>query len=539
MDKSKNLYGSLLGIFNKLSMQQRLMIAGIAVVTFVLLGFIFFIFNEPTYSTLYSNLSQEDASQVVNYLSAEKVPYKIIGNGTTITVPKDKIYKVRLDLASKGVPSSGVVGYEIFDHNTMGMSEFMQKINYKRALEGELSRTITEQDGIKSARVHIVIPTKSIFKDEEKKPTASVVLKLTSRNTPSKSSITAIENLVAGSVEGLTPENVTIVDTRGQMLSKPVDQDPLASSGSKQYEVKTNIEKYLTQKAQRILNKIVGYGNSDIQVNVDLNFKQVEKTMESYDPESQVVVSEQTSKSQSNGVTTRDSSALVSENTTTNYEISKTIEKMIDGAGNIKRITLAAVVNGVPKEVKNGSKVETVYEPRTDAQLKKIEQLLRQAVGIDDSRKDKISIVSIPFEAPTEIQDDGTASPLDDIGKWINYLLMILAIAGAGFVLKSLMKKLKDEKIMIGTGAPTYEDRAFKSLATAPAGNPAGLPPSTFQPKLQKKKQFLEIGDIEDEITDEAAHRQMKQEKIVNYVAKNPTEAAKLINSWLREDEYE
>ena len=323
MDKSKNLYGSLLGIFNKLSMQQRLMIAGIAVVTFVLLGFIFFIFNEPTYSTLYSNLSQEDASQVVNYLSAEKVPYKIIGNGTTITVPKDKIYKVRLDLASKGVPTSGVVGYEIFDHNTMGMSEFMQKINYKRALEGELSRTITEQDGIKSARVHIVIPTKSIFKDEEKKPTASVVLKLTSRNTPSKSSITAIENLVAGSVEGLTPENVTIVDTRGQMLSKPVDQDPLASSGSKQYEVKTNIEKYLTQKAQRILNKIVGYGNSDIQVNVDLNFKQVEKTMESYDPESQVVVSEQTSKSQSNGVTTRDSSALVSENTTTNYEISK------------------------------------------------------------------------------------------------------------------------------------------------------------------------------------------------------------------------
>ena len=189
--------------------------------------------------------------------------------------------------------------------------------------------------------------------------------------------------------------------------------------------------------------------------------------------------------------------------------------------------------------MKNGSKVETVYEPRTDAQLKKIEQLLRQAVGIDDSRKDKISIVSIPFEAPTEIQDDGTASPLDDIGKWINYLLMILAIAGAGFVLKSLMKKLKDEKIMIGTGAPTYEDRAFNSLATAPAGKPAGLPPSTFQPKLQKKKQFLEIGDIEDEITDEAAHRQMKQEKIVNYVAKNPTEAAKLINSWLREDEYE
>ncbi|GBD91550.1 flagellar M-ring protein [bacterium BMS3Abin04] len=539
MDKSKNLYGSLLGIFNKLSLQQRLMLAGIAVVTFVLLGFILFVFNEPTYSTLYSNLSQEDASQVVNYLSAEKIAYKIVGNGTTITIPKDKIYKVRLDLASKGVPNSGVVGYEIFDHNTMGMSEFMQRINYKRALEGELARTISEQDGIKSVRVHIVIPTKSIFKDEEKQPTASVVLKLASRNTPSRSNITAIENLVAGSVEGLTPGNVTIVDTRGQMLSKPIDQDPLASSGSKQYEIKTNIEKYLTKKAQRILNKIVGYGNSDIQVNVDLNFKQVEKTMETYDPESQVVVSEQTSKSQSNGVTTSDSSALVSENTTTNYEISKTIEKMIDGAGNIERITLAAVINGVPKEVKNGSKVETVYEPRTDAQLKKIEQLLRQAVGINDSRKDKITIVSIPFETPAEVQDDGTASPLDDIGKWINYLLMILAIAGAGFVLKSLMKKLKDEKIMIGTGTPSYEDQAFSSLATATAGNPAGLPPSTFQPKLQKKKQFLEIGDIEDEITDEAAHRQMKQEKIVNYVAKNPTEAAKLINSWLREDEYE
>ncbi len=538
MDKGKNLYGSLVGIFTKLSFQQRLLIGGLAIGSLIFIGFIFFVFNEPSYSTLYTNINQEDASQVIQYLRQEKIPYKITANGTTISVPKEKVYEVRLALAGKGIPSSGIIGYEIFDKNIIGMSEFVQKMNYKRALEGEIARTIMQQSKIKAARVHIVIPEKTIFKSEEKSPSASVVLKLKGSASLTNDNITAIANLVAHSIEGLNPNNVTIIDSKGRMLSKAVDQSPLSVNGQKQFEIKSSIENYLTNKAQQILDKVVGYGNSDVQINVDLNFKQIERTLEAFDPESQVAISEQTSRSQSNGVSVSDSNAIVSENVTTNYEVSKTIEKVIEGAGNIKRITVAAVINGVRKEVKVGDKVEIVNEPRSEEQLKKLEMLIGKAVGLDNTRKDQISIVSIPFETPNEdeFKDEGGFLN-DNMQMMVNYILLIVAIAGAGFVLKNLLKKLKEEKIIIGR--LPYQDNAFGDLAPSAAGTAGGIGPPTFQPSAAKKKKFLEIGDLEDEISDEAAHRQMKQEKIVNYVAKNPSEAAKLINSWLREDEYE
>ncbi len=538
MDKGKNLYSSLVGIFNKLSFQQRLLIGGLAIGSLIFIGFLFFIMNEPSYSTLYTNISQEDASQVIKYLQQEKIPYKITANGSTISVPKEKVYEVRLALAGKGIPSSGIVGYEIFDKNVIGMSEFVQKMNYKRALEGELARTIMQQNKVKAARVHIVIPEKTIFKSEEKSPSASVILKLKSGASLTEENIVAITNLVSHSIEGLSPNDVTVIDSKGRMLSKAVDQSPLSVNGQRQFEIKTSIENYLTNKAQQILDKVVGYGNSDVQINVDLNFKQVERTLEAFDPESQVAISEQTSRSQSNGVSVSDSNAIVSENVTTNYEVSKTLEKVIEGAGNIKRITVAAVINGIRKEVKVGDKVEIVNEPRSEEQLKKLEMLISKAVGLDNTRKDQISIVSIPFEAPNEdeFKDEG-GFLTDNMQMMVNYILVILAIAGGALVLKNLLKKLKEEKIVIG--ALPYQDPAFGDLAPSGAGASGGLAPPTFQPSAAKKKKFLEIGDLEDEISDEAAHRQMKQEKIVNYVAKNPSEAAKLINSWLREDEYE
>jgi len=538
VDKGKNLYSSLVGIFNKLSFQQRLLIGGLAIGSLIFIGFLFFIMNEPSYSTLYTNISQEDASQVIKYLQQEKIPYKITANGSTISVPKEKVYEVRLALAGKGIPSSGIVGYEIFDKNVIGMSEFVQKMNYKRALEGELARTIMQQNKVKAARVHIVIPEKTIFKSEEKSPSASVILKLKSGASLTEENIVAITNLVSHSIEGLSPNDVTVIDSKGRMLSKAVDQSPLSVNGQRQFEIKTSIENYLTNKAQQILDKVVGYGNSDVQINVDLNFKQVERTLEAFDPESQVAISEQTSRSQSNGVSVSDSNAIVSENVTTNYEVSKTLEKVIEGAGNIKRITVAAVINGIRKEVKVGDKVEIVNEPRSEEQLKKLEMLISKAVGLDNTRKDQISIVSIPFEAPNEdeFKDEG-GFLTDNMQMMVNYILVILAIAGGALVLKNLLKKLKEEKIVIG--ALPYQDPAFGDLAPSGAGASGGLAPPTFQPSAAKKKKFLEIGDLEDEISDEAAHRQMKQEKIVNYVAKNPSEAAKLINSWLREDEYE
>ncbi len=537
MSKAKESYSALLSIFNKLSFQQRLMLGGIALVAVILLIFILIAFNEPNYTVLYSNLATEEASEVVKYLNSHKIPYKLEDNGNTINVSKSDVYEVRLELAGKGIPSTGMIGYEIFDKNTIGMSEFMQKINFKRALEGEIARTIIQQDGIENARVHIVTPEKAVFKDEQKEATASVVLKLRANYSLSENNILAITNLVASSVEGLEPKNITIIDNKGRLLTKKTDDSELAINSGKQYEIKGNIEKYLEEKAQTILDKILGYGNSDVKVNVELDFNQLEKTLESYDPESQVAVSEQSSKSTSSGKSVSDSNAVFSQSNTTNYELSKTIEHMIAGTGNIKRITLAAVINGVKTEVQEGNVTKTVNEPRSDEQLKQLEMLLRQAVGIDPARNDQISIVSIPFEENEFDSDDSfTSSPLDNIGQYMNYLLLLLGILGAILILKNLMKKLSEEKIMIGTVGKGTEAsvQSFDTMVEAPVWEPK----ASIKKPRKNKKSIFEMGDIEDEITDEAVMKKMKQDKIINYVSKNPSEAAKLINSWLKEDEY-
>ena len=542
--------GNIFGIFNKLSFQQRMLITAIIVVTFVLIGFVMFMFNQTNYSTLYSHLEPEDAAEIVQYLKSQKIPYQLANEGTTIKVPREKLYDVRLSLAAQGIPNSGIVGYEIFDKSNIGMSDFMQKLNYKRALEGELARTISEERGVKSARVQIVIPEKSVFKDEQKKPTASVTLKLKSGAKLSDGNIKAIQHLVASSVEGLQPNDVTVVDTRGHLLSKKYDDAPLPYSESKQYEMKRNIENYLSHKAQSLLETVLGYGNAIVKVNADLDFKRVEKTLESYDPDSQVAISEQLIKSTQGGKSVGDSSQASTINTITNYELSKTIEKIMEGSGNIKRITVAVVVNGVKKEVKEGDATKTVVEPRSDEELNKLKTIIMQAVGYDQTRNDEISIVSVPFENQmTDNTQVVETSPLGNMEELSRLITMVIAIIASMLVLKSLFKKLKNEKIEIAALGPGFVDNSLGELmpsfgangsARVIGGGKEAVPAINGIKRkslAERKAALLESsGDIEEEISDEALEKKVRREKIANYVEKNPAEAAKLINAWLRED---
>ncbi len=524
----------IFGIFNKLAPQQKMMIGGIGLVTVILLGVLVSFLNEPNYSTVYTNLAQEDAAKVLEHLNSKKIPYKIEDGGSTIKVSSEVVYETRLELASKGIPNSGIIGYEIFDKSTMGMSQFMQKLNYKRALEGELSRTIAQQEGIESARIHIVKPEKSIFKNEQNDATASVVLKL-SRGSISKENVNAIVNLVASSVDGLNKNNITLLDTNGRLLSQQSDENEFGVSTSKQYEIKQQIESYLVKKTQKVLDNILGYGNAIVQINAELNFDQVEKTIEDFDPERQVAVSEQTIKTENIGATYSDTSAQVSQNSTINYEISKTIERVVEGTGNIKRLTVATVINDETKQVKNGEKVETVHQPRSAEQLQKLEQIVRNAVGIDEVRGDQFSIVNIHFDNGSDNTNFDEANsapqtPFDNMDKLINLILIVSAIIASLILLLKLMKRLKTEKIMIGTVNPGGLAMAG---GMAPALDDFG---STSLPSPEKRKLFP-LGDLEDEISDEALMKKNQTEKIANYVQKNPVDAAKLINSWLKEDE--
>ena len=528
---NNNSFDQILGVFNKLTIQQRLIIGGATVGTFVLIIILIFFLNEPSYTTLYTNLAEEDASKVIEQLTSQKIPYVIEDNGKTIKVAKEKVYETRLTLAGKGIPNSGIIGYEIFDKSTMGMSEFMQKLNYKRALEGELAKTIMGQDGVEAARVLIVLPPKSLFREEEKLPTASVVLKLRGNFNLSKTNIAAIVNLVSSSVEGLLPNKITLLDTRGRLLSKETDENPLAVSSSKQYEIKQQVENYLVQKAQGMLDNVLGYGNALVQVNAEINFDQVEKTMEIYDPESQVAISEQSIKTENNGKNMSDSSAQTNQNSTTNYEISKTIQKVIEGSGNIKRMSIAAVINDVQKEVKKGDKVQVVNEPQSPGQMKKLEEIIKNAIGFDPNRQDQLSVVNINFQ-PKTFEDIKVekSSFFDNPEKWINVLFVLGGIIASLFILKGLMQRLKNEKIIIGT--INQDNMAYET------GGSASLLNNELTKSIPtRKKNILPVGDIEDDISDDVLKKRTQQEKITNYVSKNPIDAAKLINAWLHEDE--
>ncbi len=545
MAKNKPSSESLKTFFNSLTLKQKIVIGISVVTTFVVIMLLISIFNEPNYSVLFADLSQQDASKVIEHLSAQKIPYQIEDNGTLIKVPKDKVYETRLELAGKGLPTSGTIGYELFDKSSMGMSDFMQKLNYKRALEGELARTVMGQEGVEGARIHLVFPEKSIFRDEQIPPTASVVIKLRDNYKLPKEKASAIVNFISSSVEGLTTSNITLIDTKGRLLWKEDSEDNISFISTKQYDIKNSIELYLAQKAQSLLDNILGYGNAMVQVNADLNFNQVEKTMEIYDPESQVVISEQTSSGSNAGFSIGDTTQQSNENSITNYEVSKTIQKVIEETGNIKRLSVAAVINDVPKTVEKDGKQVIEYTPRSPEQIRKIEELLRGALGINRDRNDLLSIVNIPFETKP-IEDEINNQPtswLDDKNEIINLVLIILAIAGSILLLKNLTGKIKSDKIHIGSldsqrlsqGSSDIQlgrlDTKEKPQTELAAGGKSALL------EIKKKRTQLPIGDLEEEISIDAINRENQIEKIKNYIVKNPADASKLINTWLYENE--
>lgn len=545
MAKTKASSESLKNFINTLTLKQKIVIGVSVITTFVLIMLLVSIFNQPNYAVLFADLSQQDASKVVEHLSAQKIPYQIEDNGSMIKVPKDKVYETRLELAGKGLPSSGTVGYELFDKSSMGMSDFMQKLNYKRALEGELARTIMGQEGIDGARIHLVFPEKSIFKDEQIPPTASVVIKLKDNYKLPKDKASAIVNFISSSVEGLSTNNITLIDTKGRLLWKEDSEDNLSFASTKQYEIKNSIEIYLAQKAQNLLDNVLGYGNSMVQVNADLNFNQVEKTMEVYDPESQVVISEQTSSGSNAGFSIGDTTQQSNENSITNYEVNKTIQKVIEETGNIKRLSVAAVINDIPKTVEKDGKQVVEFTPRSPEQIKKIEELLRGALGINNQRNDLLSIVNIPFETKP-IEEDINAQPtswFEDKNEIINLVLIILAIAGSILLLKNITGRIKSDKIHIGTVDSERLPKGSNDLQMGrldtrekPQTELSAAGKSTLL-EIKKKKNQLPIGDLEEEISLEAMNRENQIEKIKNYIIKNPADASKLINTWLYENE--
>lgn len=467
MESLKKFTQSMMDWVGRMSASQVMMLFGVVAGSIVGMVLMVGWLNSVTYARLYSNLSQNEAGEIVSYLNDQKIPYQIGDGGGAIEVPSDKVYQVRLELAGQGLPTSGSVGYSIFDDNNLGMTDFLQNLNFRRALEGELTRTIMQLSEVKAARVHIVMPKERLFREDQREATASVVLKLTTGGL-AKSQVKGITHLVASSVEGLAPDKITIVDYDGNLLSSGDQADMLAGLSSSQLEVRQNVERYLQDKAQSMLDNVLGVDKAVVRVTADLNFQQVERQSELYDPNSATIRSEQRTQA---GTKVEDketeeaesSSEENNETVITNYEINKTVEHIVNAVGTIQRLSVAVLVDGIYKEVEsdNGT-IETVYQPRPQEDLDRLASIVQNAVGFSRDRDDQIEMVNIAFDRQ-DLQEDRQA--LDsmymrdfymEIARKVGYVLLIM------FLLLYFRKKAKKlftslGKLMVPVSQPQPE----------------------------------------------------------------------------------
>lgn len=445
----------------------KLLIATIFGFSLVIFAFVYLM--QPNMKLLYSNLSMQESSSIVNKLESLNVSYKVTEGGATILVPDGQVNRLRLKVAEDGILSGGTVGYEIFDKSEVAnATSFVQHVQMLRALEGELARTIKSIQSVENVRVHIVLPKRELFSKEKEGARAAVMLKLKSGAVLSKSSVQSIQNLVAASVPELKVESVNVMDDRGALLAKS-DSENLGVSAWE--EAKLNYEMRLSRVIESLLEKIVGFGKSRAQVSADLDMDKITQKMEKYDSENPALRSSQILKTSQKSNENSEAQASTVENNipeagqaakggdssfneqnkleeTNNYEISKTIQTKIKEGASVKRLSVAVIVDG-KYVTENGKKV---YKARTAAELSSIQKLVQNAIGAISSR-DSIEVVGTQF-----IEDDMQPAHLDlwfgfekkDVLKLAHYLIAFLGLLIGFFIIsgsiKSTFKKDLPEK---------------------------------------------------------------------------------------------
>ena len=376
--------------------------------------------GQMTYVPLFASLPAEDAGAIVAQLKASKTPYRVGGAGEQIMVPADQVNEIRLRVASQGLPLGSGVGFEVFDKGSFGLSDFNQRINYQRALQGELARTIGQARGVTRARVHLVMPQPSLFVQRERAPSASVFLKLAPGTRLTNEDVRGIVHLVASSVEGLVPARVTVVDTAGRMLAAGSEPDGGGGGGSvapRRVEIKAAVEDGIERRVQSLLDSALGLGQAMTRVSTQLNFDQVERTEERFDPTpvaKQETRTVEKTKAHADGPMlpagtptpgapspphNATSSEGTRETATVNYEVSRIVARTLTSPGEIQRTSVAVLVNTASKVTEGADKKEVRESvPRSAEELEKIRRLVMGAVGYNQARGDEVTVVEMPFD---------------------------------------------------------------------------------------------------------------------------------------------
>jgi flagellar M-ring protein FliF len=544
-----NLWGSgVQGLVDFLKGLGAARLMAMIAVTTALTGFFAFVImrvTTPQMTTLFTDLSMEDSSNIIKDLERQGIPFEMRNEGGIILVPKDKVTRLRMKLAEGGLPKGGGVGYEIFDKSdALGTTSFVQNINHLRALEGELARTIRGIDRIQAARVHLVLPERPLFSRETPEPSASIVVRV--RGTLEPQQINAIRHLIASSVNGLKPQRVSIVDEAGQLLADGAATDADQAVGD---ERRAAFEKRMRKQVEDIVSSVVGQGRARVQLSADFDFNRVTQTSDKFDPEGRVLRSTQTREESSattdnNGQVTvnnelpgnqqnngaaaaRDQSKKSEE--TNNYEISRTTKTEVTEAGRVNRISVAVLVDGSYGKNEKG---DLVYKERGKEELDRIAAVVRSAIGFDQKRGDQVEVVNLKFaEAPAvaAIAEPGGLFGMlqftkDDVMYIIELgVMMLLGLVVLFMVIRPLVKRiLASEEMAALTGhgpVPALED------ASARAAGPPGQALVPGNPAAQ----WIDVAQVQGQVHAQSVHR------VGELAERNPNETVAIVRQWLSE----
>jgi flagellar M-ring protein FliF len=532
-------------IWNQMSQTRRIGLVALVVAAVTGLVFFFTWAQSPDYAVLFTDLPAEDASVVTQHLKENNISYTLSDSGSTISIPADQIHQVRLDLASQGIPGQGVVGMELFDSTSLGMTDFVQQVNYQRALEGELARTINSMEVIRSARVHIVIPQPTLYSDEAQPATASVMVDMETGKDLNKEQVQAIVHLVSSAVEGLDPVNITIVDMNGRVLAhgSTQDENSAMAATTTQLEAQRALERDLELRIETMLVNVLGPDKAVVRVTSDMNWDQVETASETYVPaeegsvlRSSRVITEyyvgedgtvggvpgtgsnipDAAASFQTEVGSTTGNGYQRSDVTQNFEVSHSTSKIIPATGQVERLSVSVMVDNITNTVT----------------LNAIEQATIAAAGIDQTRGDILTVNSIEFDRSFEAeQAEAIAAQQQQelylqIAQWAVVAIALIALF---FVARSLRRTLRPQPAI-----------AVEEPAAAAAAAQLQDPRTALLDQVSKAadgEDVLTIGPPTFTEEQKVAAEKAQMVRQLQLMSKNRSETlANIIQFWITED---
>ena len=541
-------------------------LAAIALVTLSLLGFFVFITTRITSSPLamlYADLDQKDSSAIIQKLDAMKVPYEVDSSGHVIRVPTDQVGKLRMQMAGDGLPKGGSIGYEIFDQKEgFGSTSFVQNINYLRAMEGELARTISTMNPIETARVHLVLPQRELFSHNTQTASASIFIKTHGGAVLSREQIAAIQHLISAAVPQLQPNAISIVDDRGNLLARPKGNGSSGTADNAN-DMRAEYEQTQARKIEDLLSQTLGYGKARAQVSADLDFDRITTSSEIYDPDSQVVRSSQSTTEESANAEGASQAVTVANNLpanpaqiaagggggtnknnrteeTINYEINKTVRSQVREGGQVRRLSVAVVVDGSYKTEGEGKDQKQTYVPRTDDEMKKIRDLVASAVNLNPTRGDTIEVVNMAFAVGESGKDAGSSPDLlmgipraDLFHAAETLILAIIALLVVLLVVRPILRKLLE-----GGPASSGDQQALLTGGSYTGGSALPPPGGAMSRDMEAESSAAE-SEIERMIDISKVDGRVKASslrKVGEIVDKHPDEAVGILRNWMYQE---